>query len=270
MSLGPVRLEPAFLDKVWGTTILAPWFPDSDRKIGEVWFPADEILVKFIFTSERLSVQVHPNDEQAREAGEPRGKTEMWHILRAAPGASIALGFREPVSPERIRDSALSGEIVNLLDWKPVAAGDSYFNPPGTVHALGGGLALVEIQENSDNTYRLYDYRRPRDLHLERAVRVSSGEQHPGKSEPVQLDDWRQLLADCDYFVTELMTVELPVEYESDARGDDLLVTIDGRGTIDGQPFSPGQVWRVPAAGAAFAIRPDGVARLLRTYLPRR
>src|ERR1700693_4612069 len=101
------RLTPRPVPKVWGSTHLEPWYPDSAEKIGEVWFESAEklpLLVKFLFTSEKLSVQVHPE-----------GKTEMWHILAAEPGAKIAAGFREPISAERLRTSALSGEIVNLL-----------------------------------------------------------------------------------------------------------------------------------------------------------
>ena len=127
----PVRLKATFQEKIWGSTNLEPWFPRSDKKIGEVWFTAESaipVLVKFLFTSDKLSVQVHPAGAQ--------GKTEMWHILRAEPGSQIALGFREPVSRERLREAARSGEIERLLHWVPVSAGETYFTPARTVHAI--------------------------------------------------------------------------------------------------------------------------------------
>ena len=107
---GPVRLTPSLREKVWGKTRLRPWFPDSAEKIGEAWYLAEQelpLLVKLIFTSERLSVQVHPDDG---EDG-PRGKTEMWHILEAEPGATIALGFRERITRERLAEATRTGEI---------------------------------------------------------------------------------------------------------------------------------------------------------------
>src|SRR5579884_3024514 len=117
---GAERVEPVFLDKVWGSTRLAPWFPDSDRKIGEVWYRREReipLLLKFIFTEEALSVQVHPGDEFARAHENSAGKTEMWHILRAHAGARIALGFRQPITAAEMRQAAETGEIEELLNW---------------------------------------------------------------------------------------------------------------------------------------------------------
>src|SRR5271165_3300984 len=169
----PKRLQPRFLEKVWGSTRLEPWFESTGAKIGEVWFEGAgplPILVKFIFTTEKLSVQVHPDDVYAAKHHNSRGKTEMWHVLAAAPGARIAAGFREPVSAERLRAGALSGEIEELLAWHEARPGDTFFIPAGTVHAIGAGLTLCEIQQFSDITYRLYDYGRPRELHLAKAL----------------------------------------------------------------------------------------------------
>lgn len=268
MNRSPERLPPSFHEKIWGTTELEPWFPNTDRKIGEVWFPAEEILVKFIFTSERLSVQVHPDDEQARQFGYAAGKTEMWYILRAGPGASIALGFREPISRERMREAALSGEIEQLLDWKPARPGDTFFTPAGTVHAIGPNLALCEIQQNTDITFRLYDYGRPRELHLEQALAVARGEPHPGPSQPVPLEEGVWLLARCPYFVTELWELDRSRDWPILADRYQLLVVIEGQGTIAGQPCRPGELWRVPAAAEPFGVEPRNQLRLLRTYLP--
>src|SRR5690242_367066 len=123
-----IRLEPSFREKIWGATHREPWFTDSTHRVGEAWLLADRefpLLVKFIFTSERLSVQVHPDDGEACE----RGKTEMWHILSAEAGAKIALGFREPLTRGRLLEPTLSGEIESLVNWMPVRAGETYFAP---------------------------------------------------------------------------------------------------------------------------------------------
>src|SRR5579872_6377180 len=198
----PIRLTPSLREKVWGKTRLEPWFPNSAKPIGEAWYLTDHdlpLLVKLLFTSQRLSVQVHPDDG---EDG-PRGKTEMWHILAADPGATIALGFREPLSRERLREAALSGEIETLLNWMPVKAGETYFTPAHTVHAIGPGIVLCEIQQNSDVTYRLWDYGRPRPLHVEQALPVSDLTVHPGASQPVSISPGRESLVQAKHFVTE-------------------------------------------------------------------
>jgi mannose-6-phosphate isomerase len=175
------------VEKVWGRNDLpSPFAAPEGKRIGEIWFePPPElpqVLVKYLFTSEKLSVQVHPSDADALP-GEA-GKEECWLVLDAEPGASLAIGFREEVPPERIEASARDGSIEDLLEWHPASAGDLFYLPAGTVHAIGPGLALVEVQQASDTTFRLYDYGRPRDLHLERAMAVAKGEpygaQHKG------------------------------------------------------------------------------------------
>ena len=191
----PVRLPASFKEKVWGASDLAPWYPAQEKKIGEVWFEADlPLLVKFVFTEERLSVQVHPGDAFAKAHENSLGKTEMWYVLRADPGARLAFGFRESVDPAHLRESAKSGAIENLLNWVEVNPGDAFFIPAGTVHAIGAGLALCEVQQHSDITYRLYDYGRPRELHLDKAVQVAS----TAASVPGSVS----LPIDCQYFHT--------------------------------------------------------------------
>ncbi len=259
MSVRPVRLEPSFVEKVWGSTDLAPWFANADRKIGEVWFPAEDILVKFIFTTDRLSVQVHPE-----------GKTEMWYVLRAEAGARIALGFRQPISRQRLREAAVSGEIEDLLEWFPAAAGDTFFTPPGTVHAIGAGLVICEIQQNYPVTYRLYDYGRPRQLHLDKAVEVTRCEPHPGKSAPVEMGGGDQRLVACDYFVTDLLNISAARQYKPVSRRYDLLIVVEGGGRLAGERFTAGQLWRVPAETEPFPIEPGPAATIIRTYPPQR
>lgn len=266
MSL-PVRLEPVFLEKPWGSTATAPWFPDAEGKVGEVWFQAKPplpILIKFLFTSESLSVQVHPPDRPGAA-----GKTEMWHVLRAASGARIGLGFRERVEREALRGAARSGEIVNLMQWFPVSAGDTYLVPAGVVHALGAGLALCEIQQNSDVTYRLYDYGRARQLHLTEGLEVADPAPHPGRSSPVEIESGRMLLARCPYFATELLDLTGSIDFAPDPEGFSLLTAIEGCGQIGAQSFREGEVWLIPAGAQRFCLRPGGHARLLRSRVPR-
>jgi len=148
----------------------------TNQRIGEVWFTdgADlPLLAKYIFTSERLSVQVHPDDGQARARGLPHGKTECWYILEADAGSTLGLGLKREVSTEELRSAALDGSIEDLLDWRAVRPCDFFLVPPGTIHAIGGGVSLIEFQQNADVTYRLYDYGRPRELHLDDAVAVA-------------------------------------------------------------------------------------------------
>ncbi len=286
MSLQPIRLLPSFREKIWGATALEPWFRSTGAKIGEVWFTADDnriedgrtlsewmgghfpILVKFIFTTERLSLQVHPNDDQARATEGGVGKTEMWHILRAEPESTLALGFHEVITSQRLRESAMTGEIERLVRWFPVRAGETYFTPAGVVHAIGAGIALVEIQQNSDITYRLFDYGRPRELHLERGVAVSLLEPHPGPSVPADLGDGSRRLARCDYFVTESLEWRAALTYQADPRHFDVLIVTEGAGTIAGRAFGPGEVWLIPAGAEAIPVVVSAPVRLLRTYPP--
>ncbi len=257
----PVRLPTRFLEKVWGTSDLLPWFPVAGKKIGEVWFEADlPLLVKFVFTSERLSVQVHPNDDFAAAQEHSRGKTEMWYVMRADPGARIAIGFRESISRERLRESAISGEIERLLNWFEVQAGDAFLLPAGTVHAIGGGLALCEVQQHSDITYRLYDYGRPRELHLDKAVQVASTEASTPKSVMLPID--------CQYFHTELARTTSPLLYKPEPQRFHVVIFISGMGTIGGQQFREGEAWLVPAGGQPFYIEPAEPAKFLRTWVP--
>jgi mannose-6-phosphate isomerase len=149
----------------------------AGERIGEVWFTGNgelPLLAKYIFTSEKLSVQVHPDDEQARARGLTHGKSECWYILDAEPSAVLGLGLQHELSREGLRTAALDGSIEELMDWRAVTAGDFIFVPAGTIHAIGAGISLLEFQQNSDVTYRLYDYRRPRELHLDDAVAVAS------------------------------------------------------------------------------------------------
>jgi len=172
-----VKFERRFVEKPWGRTELPKVFGGTGgRRIGEIWFTGGgdlPLLVKYIFTSERLSIQVHPSHEQAQARGLTSGKEECWYILDAEPGATLGLGLNREVAPDVLREAAVDGSIEELMDWRPVKAGDFFYVPAGTIHAIGGGLSLLEFQQNADVTYRLYDYGRPRELHLDDGIAVA-------------------------------------------------------------------------------------------------
>jgi mannose-6-phosphate isomerase len=266
----PVRLGTKFEEKVWGATELEPWFPNTSRKIGEVWFTGERLplLIKFLFTTAKLSVQVHPDDEYGWKHEGSRGKTEMWHILRAAPGAEVALGFRERVTKQQVREAIAAGTLESLLRWFPVRAGDTVFTPARVVHAIGPGIALCEVQQQSDITYRLYDYGRPRELHIEKALEVADLGAHAGPQPAAALPADREELATCRYFTTELLRWERPFVYESDGACEHFLIFLEGCGKIAGQGFRLGEAWLAKPGPEAFRIEPDGPVKLLRTYAP--
>lgn len=178
-----MKLERQYVEKPWGRTRLPVMFdPPAGARIGEVWFTGSgdlPLLAKYIFTSERLSIQVHPNDVQARARGLAQGKTECWYILDAESNAALGVGLTREVSADELRQAARDGSIEQLMNWRPVAAGDFFFVPAGTVHAIGAGISLLEFQQNADVTYRLYDYGRPRELHLDDGAAVASTNPYP-------------------------------------------------------------------------------------------
>lgn len=227
-----MKLKPHPVDKPWGRDDLPAAFPRAPHgRTGEIWFePEDEaelpLLVKFIFTSERLSVQVHPDDAQARARGVESGKSECWYIVAAEPGAELGLGMRGIGDADALRRAALDGSIVEAMEWVEVKAGDFFYVPAGTVHAIGAGITLVEVQQNKGITYRLYDYGRPRELHLEDAVAVARLEGFPEGQR--RRGEEPGLLVDGPHFV-----VAKGSEAEA-LRGRDRWV-VPLAGTVDGQ-----------------------------------
>ena len=211
--MGLRRLPRRHVERIWGRRDLAgPFAPPAGmagEPIGEIWFEDSAeapLLVKYLFTAERLSIQVHPDDEAARARGHRRGKDEAWYVIAAEPGAVIGLGLTRRVSREALREAALDGGIERLLDWRPVAAGDFFYSPAGTIHAIGAGLSLVEIQQNLDLTYRLYDYGRARELHLDDAVAVADPGPWSPPFAPVEAGPGRTILAAGAAFVVERWT----------------------------------------------------------------
>jgi len=236
-----IKLPRHMVSKPWGRTELPAMFGNpSGERIGEVWFSGAEdlpLLVKYIFTSERLSIQVHPDDEQAVARGLPRGKSECWLILDAEPDATIGLGLKKAVSKDELRSAALDGSIEELLDWKQVRAGDFFYVPAGTVHAIGAGISLVEFQQNSDATYRLYDYGRPRELHLDDGIAVSDPGPYP-RELLRDVADQPRTLVDGPIFSLTYVVGDSPQSAQAASRW---LLPISGKVLADGQEAGPGE-----------------------------
>ena len=199
------------VEKPWGRHDLFPGFenPVADAPpIGEIWFqePGDskpDLLIKYLFPGEKLSVQVHPDDDQAHERGLPRGKDECWTILQADPDAVIAVGTKAPMERDKLRADALDGSIEQDLDWKPVKAGDFMYCASGTIHAIGGGLTCIEVQQNSETTYRLYDYGSDRELHLKDGIDVADPVPYVPIVSPGKVAPDRTILVEGPKFVLE-------------------------------------------------------------------
>ncbi|MFW2351264.1 class I mannose-6-phosphate isomerase [Qipengyuania sp.] len=238
------KLSRKFVQKVWGVDRLPPEFgAGHEARIGEVWFkpPAQlpELLAKYIFTSERLSVQNHPNDDLARALRlGPSGKSECWIILDSEADAEIAVGFTREVAIEDARKAALDGSIVELLAWHKVSQGDVFYIPPGTVHAIGGGVNLVEIQQNSDITFRLYDYGRPRPLHLDEALEAAVTTPYPPHLRS-RLEDSGPVLVEGEHFT--LFCIRADETPTMDACGPALALPLTGEPSVDGGILALGE-----------------------------
>jgi len=180
----PIKLDTRIVDKPWGRRGIDPRFgADGDVQVGEIWFEPPpgrdlDVMAKYLFTTERLSIQVHPDDATAQARGHPRGKDECWIILDVADDAELGIGTVREASGDEVIAAARDGSIVDLLDWRRPARGDFLYNPAGTIHALGPGLTVLEIQQAVDLTYRLFDYGRPRELHLEESRDVVEARPH--------------------------------------------------------------------------------------------
>jgi mannose-6-phosphate isomerase len=204
-----MRLREHRVFKPWGRKDIPEQFGGAtDEPLGEIWFQrengeADSLLIKYLFTSERLSIQVHPDDVAARADGHVRGKDEAWVVLDAEPGSSIGIDLKESASASELRVAALDGSIVEMLDWRPVRRGDAYYSPAGTLHSIGGGLTLLEVQQNCDVTYRLYDFGRPRELHLDQGIAAARTDGGVEKSVERPICEGRSIIAQGPKFTLE-------------------------------------------------------------------
>jgi mannose-6-phosphate isomerase len=308
-DLVPFRLEPYFRTRIWGFNDLSPWydFKTDGEPIGEVWLTGEmckaatgplagqtlteitkklgrgllgeaygtgefPLLVKLLFPKEKLSVQVHPDDAMAQKYGEPRGKTECWYALDARPGAQVALGLRPGITVEQIRKAIEAATLEDLLVMVPVNRGDMLFVDAGTVHAMGPGVVILETQQASDLTYRLYDYGRPRELHIDKsleALRLTT----PAGKVPPRAENGHTVLIDQKYFKMEKWDVPAPGDTgrlaEKTGRVQ-MFFVIDGeiRVSADGaESFTVGrcQLAVVPAEARAVhveAVTPSSVVRI--------
>src|SRR4051812_46873735 len=243
-ELYPFLLRPEFHERPWGARDLAPIY---DKKadaapIGEAWLTGDDcridngahagmtlgeasqkfgvaltgdapqrgrfpLLIKFLFPREKLSVQVHPDDEMARRVGEPCGKTECWYVLASEPGAKVGLGLKQGTTREALQRAIAEKRAEHLLNWIDVRAGEMIYVDAGTVHAIGPGSTLVETQQNSDTTYRLYDYGRPRELHVEQGLAAMKPHTHAGKVMSMNVEPGQVNLVSSPCFVVDKFRV---------------------------------------------------------------
>lgn len=236
------------------------------------------LLIKLLDCQDDLSVQVHPNDHYDRLPQGELGKTEMWYILDAKPGAKIIYGLNDGVTREQLAQAIEENRILDCLREVSVEAGDSFYIPAGTVHALGAGILVAEIQQNSDSTYRLYDYNRlgldgkPRELHIEDSLNVIAYEGSGSSFMKTDLpgsNEWLTL-ARSPFFITEKGKVEQSWALQSTAESFIIHIICDGTGTIqwaDGeQAVKPGECYLIPAHLGEYKL--TGSMTVLRSYLP--
>src|SRR5271154_1042750 len=280
-NLYPLLMLPAFDPRPWGTHDLSPIYPNRqfEEKIGEAWLTGDDckiangpligqslaqvsekfqrelvgdaardarrfpLLLKFLFPHEKLSVQVHPDDEQARRVGQPWGKTECWYVAHAAPGAQIGLGLKPGVTVTQLEQAIEEKRAEELLNWLNVYAGDMIYVAGGTVHTLGPGSVIVETQQQSDTTFRLYDYGRPRELHLKdgmAAVKLKVASGKVVRPAPEQMNGGKNRhasLVKAPYFVVEMFELKEPQDFKTrdgaDKSSVQILVAVDGCGMVE-------------------------------------
>lgn len=225
------------LPKPWGVEDLHPWSTASREgsAIGEIWYERSDIaavdpslLLKLLFTSQPLSIQVHPDDAAAHLMGLPRGKTEAWYILSAAPEAKVALGLSRCLTPQQLREAIDDGSISDLVVWHKVSADDVIFVPAGTIHAIGAGLVIAELQRRSDATFRMFDFGRQRELQIENAIVVANAGPADLQVRPSQFTAERKLLVSSPHFVFERIDLAPNSSWYLDADQETWLLVLSG------------------------------------------
>lgn len=244
------RLTARSVAKPWGVADPRPWTqPSSDGTwIGELWYersettnPPPTLLLKLLFTSQPLSIQVHPNDEFAQSIGLPNGKTEAWFVIDALPGAKVALGLSRTCTPQELRQSIEDGSISDLVVWQAVSAGDVISVPAGTIHAIGGGLVVAEVQQRSDTTFRMFDHGRQRALHVDCAVAAAYAGAAALQLAPVRLSNQRTLLVSNPHFVLERVDLAPDSVWRIEASQETSLLLLAGSASIDSLELTAGE-----------------------------
>lgn len=311
-ELYPLLMMPDFRERVWGTRDLAPIYSRIVGKepIGEAWLTGDEckvangpfsgrtlaelcnefgaemvgetsphldrfpLLVKFLFPKQKLSVQVHPDDDTAKALGQACGKTECWYVARSVAGAQVGLGLKSGTSKEDLKKAIKDTRAEELLNWIDINTGDLIYVDAGTVHAIAPGSILVETQQNSDTTYRLYDYGRPRELHIEEGLRATRENTRAGKIAPQSIDG-HDLLVASPCFVVERFKSDAQLSFTADPgpSSAQVLVAVDGCAVVESQgaqpvSFNRGEAVIIPAGVRQFELRPQWAVEFLRMRLP--
>src|ERR1051325_9654248 len=317
-DLYPLLLQPQFHERVWGARDLAPIYSQeiTGNPIGEAWLTGDDcrvangplagrtlaelsrefgasllgdvaadpsrfpLLIKFLFPKDKLSVQVHPDDAAAAALGQSCGKTECWYVLKAEPGAQIGLGLKPGTTKSEVERAIREVRMEQLLNWIDLRAGDMVYVDAGTVHAIGPGAVIVETQQNSDTTYRLYDYGRPRELHIEHGLKATKEQTHAGKviAGPLQIEGGKKQinLVTSPCFVVDKFHLERAWEFRHPRhlkKSVWCLTALRGYGTIESEgaapvTFSSGDAVVVPAAVEKFTVRPQWELEFLCAALP--
>jgi len=247
-----MKLKTKSVPKPWGQLKLPKAFGGKQKeKIGEIWFEPPKgitlgLMIKYLFTSGKLSIQVHPNDRLARRHGFPHGKEECWYILDAKPDAVLGIGLTKQVSETKLRTAVILEEIEQLIDWKPVKAGDFFYIPAGTIHAIGPGISLVEVQQNIDVTYRLYDYGRPRELHLDDAIMAAKREPYDMEHLSEVATDQSAILLDGPYFrVFHIVGDDMAILADASA-SEWQIVPLEGKVDVRGKTITAGECGLCP------------------------
>jgi mannose-6-phosphate isomerase len=306
-ELAPFKLAPYFRTRIWGFNDLSPWFDykTDGEPIGEVWLTGEmcaaetgplkgqslkeitsaygeallgkghageefPLLIKILFPKEKLSVQVHPDDAMAQRYGEPRGKTECWYALDAKPGAEVALGIKPGTKPEQVRAAIEETRLEELLMWLPVNKGDMIFVDAGTVHAVGPGAVLLETQQTSDLTYRMYDYGRPRELHIDKSIEAMRLITDAGKKLPKNVNG-HSILIDQKYFRIERWNSSLPSAGNASTSVVQMFFVAEGELTVQGKGFEPFVLERyqlgiVPAGAKDWTVSTKSTADIVRIF----
>ena len=324
-QLYPLLMQPAFDPRPWGTLDLSAVYPNHkfNERIGEAWLTGDNcivangplakrtladlskefgsdlvgsaapdprrfpLLVKFLFTEDNLSVQVHPDDATARRFGEPWGKTECWYVAHAKPGSQVVIGLKPGVTRAQFEQAIREKSAEEMLKWVNIYPGEMIYMAAGTVHTIGPGAVMLETQQQSDTTYRLYDYGRPRPLHLEHGLGSIKERTASGKvirPAPVAISGGKNRQSSmiaAPYFTVDLFELKEPqdfstAEFEKHASGKtsaQILVAIEGCGVVEAQgrdsvTLAKGDAVVIPAALPGFMVRPQWQLEFLKACVP--